>query len=97
MPGIVRIGDNSTSDPCGAPPHPPTAGSGNVFVNGIPAVRVGDPYAPHPCPASPPHGSSASKGSGTVFVNKIPVHRIGDDISCGSKGNSGSGDVIAGG
>lgn len=97
MPGIVRIGDVSTSDPCGAGPHPPVAGSGNVLVNGIPAVRVGDAYASHACPSSPPHGSVAASGSGTVLVNGIPVHRIGDDISCGSKGNSGSGNVIAGG
>ncbi len=87
----------STPDPCGAPPHPPIVGSGNVFINGIPAVRVGDAYAPHACPASPPHGSVAASGSGSVFVNGIPVHRIADDVSCGSKGLNGSANVFAGG
>jgi len=96
MPGIIRIGDMSSSDPCGAPPHPPVAGSSNVFVNGIPAVRVGDPYDSHSCPASPPHSSAAASGSATVFVNGIPVHRIGDSISCGSTASNGSADVSAG-
>ena len=96
MPGIVRVGDNSTGDPCGAPPRATSAGSGDVFVNGIPAVRVGDPYELHACPASPPHESAASAGSGTVFVNGIPVHRIGDAIGCGSTAAVGSGDVNAG-
>ncbi len=32
MPGVVRDGDNSTGDPCGAPPRAPSSFSGDVFV-----------------------------------------------------------------
>jgi uncharacterized Zn-binding protein involved in type VI secretion len=97
MPGIIRVGDDSTSDPCGAGPRPPIEGSPDVFTNGMPTVRVGDMYAGHSCPLSPPHDSPASSGSSTVFVNGIPVHRLGDDIDCGSKGDNASEDVFAGG
>lgn len=96
MPGIIRISDMSSIDPCFAPPHAPIVGSSNVFVDGIPAVRVGDKYALHSCPGSPPHLSTAAKGSSTVFVNGMPVHRIGDKISCGSTAMNGSTDVSAG-
>ena len=98
MSAVIRNGmDPSTSDPCGAPPRVPAAGSPNVFTNTANTVRVGDAYAPHACPGSPPHSASASGGSGSVFVNGIPVHRNGDGISCGSVGSAGSGDVFAGG
>lgn len=96
MPPITRIGDLSSGDPCGAPSHPPIVGSPNVFVEKIPAVRVGDQYADHACPASSSHSSSASSGSSTVFVNGKPVHRIGDSVSCGSTSSKGAGTVSAG-
>lgn len=97
MPAVIRKGmDASTSDPCGAPPRVPAAGSPNVFTNGAATVRLGDAYVAHACPGSPPHGASASGGSGTVFVNSKPVHRKGDSISCGSSANNGSPDVFAG-
>ena len=95
MPAVTRVGDDSTADPCGAPPRPAAAGSGDVFTNTIPTVRVGDAYAPHACPSSAPHDATASSGSGNVFVNKIAVHRIGDAISCGSASATGSPNVFA--
>ena len=95
MPGIVRKGDNSTPDPCKAPPRPPSSYSSNVFANSKNVVRVGDGYVLHACPGSPPHGASATGGSSTVFVNGRGVHRNGDSISCGSKGNNGSTTVFA--
>lgn len=97
MPGVARLGDMSTGDPCGAPPRPNAAASPNVFVNNIPAHRLGDAWSPHACPGSPPHGATTVSGSSTVFVNNIPVARIGDAISCGSTIATGSADVIAGG
>ena len=44
-------------------------GSSNVFVNGVPAVRVGDVTG---C------GDQAAGGSSNVLVNGRPVHRKGD-------------------
>lgn len=97
MPPATRIGDVSTGDPCGAGPHASVAGSGTVSINGIPAVRVGDAYEPHACPASSPHSSALAAGSGTVFIDGIPAGRIGDAISCGSSVAVGSSDVFIGG
>ena len=95
MPAVTRIGDNSTVDPCGAPPRPAAEGSPNVYANSIPVVRLGDNYAPHACPGSSPHITPASAGSPTVFVNGKPVHRIGDSIACDSVAAEGSPDVFA--
>lgn len=96
MPAVITIVNNSTADPCGAPPRPPAAGSPNVLAGGNPVVRVGDPYMPHPCPASPPHPGTATGGAGTVFVNGQPIHRTADAISCGSFGGAGVATVTAG-
>ena len=96
MAKVTRIGDNSTADPCGAPPRPAKEGSPNVFANGIAVVRIGDNYELHACPGSSPHSAVASSGSSTVFANGIAIHRVGDDISCGSTGADGSPDVYIG-
>ena len=93
MPGIARLGDTCTGHGC-FPPRANTAASGNVFVNGIGAQRVGDPYAVHCCGPSC-HGGAAAAGSGTVFVNGVGVVRIGDPITCGSSSAVGSGNVMA--
>jgi len=97
MPAVTRLGDNSTGDPCGAPPRPSSGASGDVFVNSIAVHRQGDSWAPHACPSSPPHGATLSSGSSTVYVNGKQIGRIGDPISCGSSVAVGSGDVFAGG
>ena len=96
MPGIIRDGDKSTSDPCGAPPRPASSYSSNVFVNGKAAVRRTDSYISHACPSSPPHNATATGSSSTVLINSLGVHRIGDAISCGSFGANGSSNVLAG-
>ena len=71
MPAVARIGDPFS---CG---DMVAAGSGNVFVNGIPVTRAGDATVGHPC--GPP--TSNQSGSGTVFVNNIPVVRLGDPLT----------------
>lgn len=96
MGGVVRMGDNSTSDPCGAPPRPPTSSSPNVYANGKSTVRVGDSWALHSCPRSHPHGAVSSGGSSSVFVNGKPMVRQGDPISCGSSANQCSSNVFSG-
>jgi hypothetical protein len=75
-------------------------GSPDVFINGKPAARTGDPYGgvhvafddPHPT-----HGVSCGQGSSTVFINGKPAFRIGDSTSCPSTQVGGSGDVFVGG
>ena len=46
MPKATRKGDIGSSHGC-FPPSPAIEGSGDVFINGKPAVRVGDAYAAH--------------------------------------------------
>ncbi len=96
MAGIIRTGDASTSDPCGAPPHVPIAYSSNVKANGKSVVRIDDAYEDHACPGDSPHPSHATGGSSTVFINGKGAHRNGDSISCGSVASNGSSDVNIG-
>jgi uncharacterized Zn-binding protein involved in type VI secretion len=86
MPGITR----QTSDSAGGAL---VGASGNVFVNGKGAVRIGDAVAGHG-PAIHA-GPVMAAGSGTVFVNGIAVCRSGDKATCGDAA-SGSGNVFAG-
>ncbi|WP_418113282.1 PAAR domain-containing protein [Vibrio scophthalmi] len=73
---------------------------GDVFINGIPAARLGDAAAPHgcPCPKTPHgfHGRAISAGSGSVFINGLPAARVGDAIGCGGTVATGSPDVTIG-
>jgi len=86
MPGIARAGADAAGGTI-------AAGSGNVFVNGSPAARIGDPVSGH---GRRPHNSpTMAAGSGSVLVNDIGVCRAGDSASCGHPA-SGSGDVNAG-
>ena len=95
MPGIVREGDNSTADPCGAPPRPASSFSPNVFINGKAAVREGDSWAPHNCPGQGHHNAVSIGCSSKIFVNGKGIFRKGDSISCGSFGDICSPNVIA--
>ncbi len=95
MPAVTRLGDVCTGHGC-FPPRPSISSSSNVFVNGIPVVRVGDDYAPHGCSNCRPHPGKLASGSATVFVNGRPVGRVGDAVSCGSFVAAGSPDVIIG-
>ncbi|WP_150523616.1 PAAR domain-containing protein [Roseibium sediminis] len=96
MPAAHRKGDIGSGHGCHFPPSSATGGSPNVFVNGIPVMRVGDSYAPHGCPACPvpPHGRALAAGSPTVVVNGKAAGRVGDAINCGGSAAAGSGDVF---
>jgi uncharacterized Zn-binding protein involved in type VI secretion len=87
---------------CPACPHPAIgpaiAGSPNVNVNSLPAVRVGDNGIHAACCG--PNTWTAQQGSGTVFINGQPAHRVGDmDEHCGGVGQmiNGSPNVVVGG
>ena len=73
MPAVVRksldkhVGHAGPKLPFHQTPY--AEGSSNVFVNGQPAVTVGNKTV---C------GDSAVSGSPTVFINGKAVHRIGD-------------------
>jgi len=97
--GCTFIGAVSTGHIC----YPPTAltqGAANVFVNTLPAGRMGDLFASHACPCDkcpPPHLVRAiSQGPLNVYFNFRPPGRIGDFISCGDKIAAGSPNVFAG-
>ncbi|MCA2016723.1 type VI secretion system PAAR protein [Vibrio tritonius] len=99
MPGAARVGDIDTGHGC-FPPTAITAGSGDVFIDGIAAARVGDPLQLHscPCPKTPHglHGRSVAAGSGTVKINGVAAARLGDAVDCGGTIAVGSGTVIIG-
>lgn len=90
----VTLGDIGT-DHNGFPPTPVTAGSPDVFIDGKPAARVGDPLAPHSKPKHPPHPRSIAAGSSTVFVNGKPLAITGGAVDCGGV-TIGSGTVVVG-
>jgi uncharacterized Zn-binding protein involved in type VI secretion len=84
MPAAGRVGDIATAPPhphgCPACPHPAAgpaiAGSPNVVINGLPALRVSDPGIHAACCG--PNMWEARTGSGTVLINALPAHRMGD-------------------
>ena len=90
----AKIGDIGT-DHDGFHPTPITAGSPDVFIDGIPAARVGDSLAPHDKPNNPPHPRTIASGSSTVFVNGKPLAITGGAVDCGGV-IIGSGTVIVG-
>lgn len=92
---VTRKGDSCTGHGSW-PPRPSTEGSGDVFVNGIPAHRKGDGWAVHCNPEPECHDSTLGEGSATVFVNGKPLGRIGDPVACGSAVAEGSPNVFAG-
>ena len=96
MPAVTRLGDSCTGHGTW-PPRPSTGGSGDVFVNGIPAHRKGDAWAVHCNDVPVCHAGSLASGSGSVFVNGKQLGRVGDPVSCGSSVAAGSGNVFAGG
>lgn len=75
-------------------PHcggPIVAGSGNVFIGGLPAAKQGDQMI---CYGGPP--DSVSAGSGSVFINGKPAARMGDSSSHGGKIVAGIANVLIG-
>jgi len=94
MSAATRIGDECTGHGCWGP-RICDQGSENVFINGLPAHRVGDHWTTHCCgPAC--HDSVASSGSSKVFINGKAAVRIGDEIECGSVVAQGSSNVFFG-
>ena len=87
MPGVSR---NAGQDVAGGAI---IQGSGDVFTNGKPTVRVGDAVAGHGRGVHA--GPVMAAGSGNVFTNGIPTSRAGDPATCGHPA-TGSGDVFAG-
>ena len=82
MAAATRIGDECSGHGCFGP-RTNDQGSGNVFINGIGAHRLGDHWVTHCCgPVC--HDSVAIGGSGTVFINGKAAARVGDSIECGS-------------
>ena len=88
-----RVGDEAycpvDAHGCTACTHsvrgPAVGGSPNVFINGRPALRVGDPGIHSACCGA--NQWKASTGSSTVFINGLPAHRMGDVTQhCGGMG-----------
>ena len=73
-PSIALLGDIGT-DHDGFHPSPVIAASPDVFLDGKPVARQGDPLAPHDKPNNPPHPRSISGGVGSVLVNGKPEAR----------------------
>lgn len=90
----AKVGNIGT-DHEGFHPTAITAGSPDVFIDGIPAARVGDPLAPHDKPNHPPHPRKIASGSSTVLVNGKPLAITGGSVDCGGV-IIGSGTVIVG-
>ena len=90
----AKVGNIGT-DHDGFHPTPIIAGSPDVFIDGIPAARVGDPLAPHDKPNHPPHPRKIASGSSTVLVNGKPLAMTGSAVDCGGV-IIGAGTVIVG-
>lgn len=73
---------------------PPTAiitGSSNVFINSLPAARLGDILAPHH-----PGIRTICEGTASVLINGQPASRVSDAIDCGGTIATGSDNVFIG-
>jgi uncharacterized Zn-binding protein involved in type VI secretion len=96
VPAATRIGDADVAHCSGMTR---AAGSGNVFVNGIPWSREGDSNTTHLLPGSPcpAHSAPIASGSSTVKVNGKGAGRVGDGLSGCTSVAAGSSNVFAGG
>ena len=93
----ARVTDIGSGHGCHFPPSPAIEGSPNVLINGLPAVRFGDSFAPHVCPAHGGlHPRNLVSGSHSVMINGQLAGRLGDSISCGGSVVTGSGNVFIG-
>lgn len=96
MPQAARKGDPGTVHCSG---YVIATGSGDVFINGRPAARVGDTSTSHLRPAGRfcvPHVAPIARGSTTVFINGRPAARQGDPLSSCTRIASGSNNVNIG-
>lgn len=96
MPSAARRGDPGVVHCSG---YVIASGSTDVFINGRPAARVGDPSTTHLKPGGPcvPHSASISAGSPNVFVNGKSLARVGDPLSGCTSVAQGSPNVTANG
>lgn len=94
MGNAAKVGDIGT-DHDGFPPTKIISGSPDVFIDGLPAARVGDPLEAHDKPKHPKHPRAIAAGSATVFVNGQPLAFTGKGVSCGGV-IIGSGTVTVG-
>ena len=103
MPGAARTTDvTSYHSPCS--PGKCAQGSGDVYINNLPAFRLGDKNTPHGVPRSTPtgivcipHVTALRQGSPNVYVNGKPLGRRGDAFNCGIQVMGCSGNVIVNG
>ena len=72
MPAAGRKGDTGSGHD-GFPPTPATAGSGDVYANGKPALRKGDPFAPHSKPKHPPTDAHFQPDPGACSSTANPL------------------------
>jgi uncharacterized Zn-binding protein involved in type VI secretion len=70
---------------------PIKSGSPNVFINGKPAARVGDPLG-----CEDGSTDTITEGSSNVFINGKPAARLGDATDHGGKISEGSPNVFIG-
>ena len=93
----ARLEDIGSGHGCHHPPSPAIEGSPNVVINGLPAVRLGDSFAMHACPAHGGlHPRALATGSSSVIINGKPAGRLGDSIDCGGAVMTGSANVLIG-
>ncbi|MFA5624797.1 MAG: PAAR domain-containing protein [Bradymonadales bacterium] len=95
MPAAFRLSDLALvpgdAHGCLICPHicigPSINGSPDVFINGLAAIREGDPGIHAACCG--PNTYKTSEGSPNVFVNGKPLVRKGDKTShCGGDGKT---------
>lgn len=79
---MSRQKDITTGHGCWAPSVGVTS-SPNVFINGLPAHKVGDQFTPHTC-GNDVHADVASIGSTKVIINGSPAMRLGDALAPGA-------------
>lgn len=87
MPLAARVGDAHTCPQKGHSVNSIASGSDNVFINGVPASRLGDTTC---C------GATVIAGSSTVFINGKPAALMGSATSHGGVIIAGSGNVLIG-
>lgn len=78
----AKVGDIGT-DHDGFHPTAITAGSPDVFKDGIPVARVGDPLVPHDKPNNLPHPRAIASGSSTALANGKSLAITGGGVDCG--------------
>lgn len=88
----TRQGDISTGHGAWAP-RPANVASPDVFVEGKPLVRQGDPWTIH-CVGLACHAEGVVMGSQTVFCNTLGSARMGDQIACGGFSMQGASTVF---